>query len=478
MSDKYTLYVSADIGSQITVTRTFSNNANNSILSDGDAVYVGDKLKIVFASEDGYFIERQIVNSETFTSGNTHTVSGDVYVSTECDISRSIVSATDAYVGGVSLITVSKRNSKYFHSLQYTFMDKVGYISNIGYDSETEEKFSESAIEFLIPQDFYDELGENTSGTCRIVCRTYESKESNIVIGDPSYTDITIKTSSEGSSPIVTGKVEDVNDITTALTGSSSILVRFISDVRCTINATAQNSATILSTRINSKATVDNICTFDNVSNPTFTFYAVDSRGNSTTEVVTVQMVDYVKLTLHPVVSRLAGDNNKITLSFTGKFFNGSFGQHSNTLSIKYRYRKTGEQDVSEWKTIDSDKYAIATSSYKTETPIVLTDSFEYETGYIFEVCAEDGGNGEVLSSVTKTIAITGGVPMFDYGESGFNFNIPITYRETALFDIIYPIGTVYMSVNSELPQAMLEIGSWTPLDSQLESVYAWKRTS
>lgn len=70
----FKLTISAGTGSTITVTR------GGSALTNGATVTYGDVLTISFAAKTGYTLGAHTVNGATFTSGNTHTVTGAVSV--------------------------------------------------------------------------------------------------------------------------------------------------------------------------------------------------------------------------------------------------------------------------------------------------------------------------------------------------------------------------------------------------------------
>lgn len=76
----YTLTISQGSNSTIAVSRTSSNLASTGTLANSAKIYTGDVLKITFSAASGYNITTHTVNNSTFTSGNTHTVSGNVTV--------------------------------------------------------------------------------------------------------------------------------------------------------------------------------------------------------------------------------------------------------------------------------------------------------------------------------------------------------------------------------------------------------------
>lgn len=83
---EYTLSLSQGIGSLITVTRISSvkSSASTDIeLHDGDTIYHFDELQISFNADAGYTLTTYTVNGESFTSGNTLQVSGNVSIASE-----------------------------------------------------------------------------------------------------------------------------------------------------------------------------------------------------------------------------------------------------------------------------------------------------------------------------------------------------------------------------------------------------------
>lgn len=70
----YTLSISKGTGSTITVTR------GGVALANGASITYGDVLTVTFGASSGYTLATHTLNGSTFTSGNTHTVTGGVAV--------------------------------------------------------------------------------------------------------------------------------------------------------------------------------------------------------------------------------------------------------------------------------------------------------------------------------------------------------------------------------------------------------------
>lgn len=482
----YSLSISAGTGSSITVNRTSSGYAGTGNIAVGTMLYYGDKLKITFSPNTNYRLLTTTVNGSAFTSGNTHTVAANVAVASTAQILASAVGATNADIGSVSTITVTKYNSGYYHSLQYSFGGLSGYITSSGGVQSTEAKFSNASVSFTVPTSFYAQIPNAKTGKCTITCRTYSSSSSTTVLGDPSTCTFTVTAT---GSPGVSGAIVDTDSTTIALTGNSSTLIRYRSNPKCTITATPKNSASISTVKIRGTAVTgttgsNGVVTaekeYHNASYTSFDFEATDSRGYSTTKTVSPTVVSYVELTCSPVISRPTPTGSSIVMSVSGSLYRGSFGAASNTLTLDYRYKTTGGSYGS-WKTIPSSSIVLGSSKY-TVSSFSLEEDFDYKTSYVFQVRARDGatvnGTSYTLSTVTKTVEVQKGVPIFDWGENDFNVNVALMLSNVNILDIMYPVGAVYMHSSSTLPAAVSGVGTWSSVTTGISGIYAWKRTA
>lgn len=427
----YSLTISAGTGSSITVNRTSCAGVGSTgNLSAGTKkLCKGDILKITFTASTNYKLSTTKVNSTTFTSGNNHTVSGNVTVASTAQVLASSVGATAANIGSVSTITVTKYNSSYYHTLQYTFGSLSGYITSSGGTSSSASKFSNASVAFTVPTSFYAQIPNAKTGTCTITCKTYSSSSSTTQLGDATTCTFTV-TATGG--PTVNGTVADTNTTTVALTGDASKLIKYKSTAVATISATANNSAAISSKTINNSAPTNNQRTFTNVSTTSFVFKATDSRGYSSTKTVNPTMIAYIKLTLNAEVYRPLPTGSEMVLKVSGNYYRGSFGAYSNTLTLKYRYREASSSTWSSWTTLASSTYTIGTKSYSSSAITVGTD-FDYRTEYVFQVSAVDGTTDYPLTTVTNTINVQRGIPVFDWGENDFAFNVPVAITDGGL---------------------------------------------
>lgn len=476
----YTLSTSADAHSSIVVQRTSSGYASTGVLNNNARIYSGDTLKITFSADDNYAVLTHTVNGSVFNSGNTHTVSGNVTIVATSQVLASDVGASDAEIGSVSTIIVTKYNSTYYHSLQYTFGELSGYISSSGNTTPAAMRFKQSTVAFTVPSTFYSQLPNSTSGECTITCRTYKTSTSNTPLGEPTTCTFTVSVPISSSLPEVSGTVVDVHPIALYFTGDENVLIRDYSMARCTISATAASGATIAQKLCNNvEYESGNVMSLSVTDSGRYVFTAIDSRGLSSSYTVTKTVIPYVRLTCNPIIKRTSPTDSTMQFSARGNFYNGSFGAHSNNLTLRYRYREVGAGNAyGSWTTIDNRNITFTSTTYQIRTPITLAQSFDYQKSYQFQVNAYDGDSNNTISDITTTLTVQLGLPIFDWGENDFNINVDLKLKNVNILDIIYPVGSIYMNISNTLPATIASIGTWVQLASSRVDFYCWQRTA
>lgn len=280
---------------------------------------------------------------------------------------KSNVSATNAEIGGTSVITINKQSSSFTHTLTYQFGSLSGTIAT---------KTSASSVNFTVPTSFYAQIPNSKNGTCTISCTTF-SGDTNV---GSTTTTFTASCNEAACKPSVSATVVDANSNTTTLTGDSSKLVRYKSTARVTISATAKNSASITSRSIEGSS-VSSYLDIPNVSKNSFSVSATDSRGYSTTVTQTATMIEYVQLTCNANFKRANQTSSIVNLTYSGNYFNGSFGSISNTLTMSWKYREKGS---STWISGGTLSPTITDNTYNGS--IQCGTNFDYEKSYEFQV--------------------------------------------------------------------------------------------
>lgn len=458
----YDLTISAGTGSSITVNRTSSGGSGSTgNLSAGtNKLYYGDKLKITFTANTNYGILTHTVNNSTFTSGNTHTVGGDVSVVATAQMLSSTVTALDANIGSATNITISSNNTSYYHSLKYSFGSLSGWISKDGSIVSAEEKFTgKELIGFIIPESFYEQIPSKPSDKCTITCNTYQTATS-ARLGDAKTCQFTVTAPKLECSPkIESATVVDTKGQIQAVTGDNKTLVLHKSTAQVTFSVTPLYNASISKIQINdvivtgttaNDGTVSVTKEYPEVNSSTFVIKVTDSRGYDCEQTLEPTVINYVPLTFYPTISRKPpsgdGTNSEIVVSFKGDYYNGSFAPNNeaykNVLLIQYRYKERGNENASysNTYTIDSSKIVSGTNTYSSASSISLGEEYDYQKIYDFTFNISDGvsdGTSQIqLSRVIVSVPTLPTIPVFDWGDKDFRFNVPVKATELMLEEL------------------------------------------
>lgn len=319
----------------------------------------------------------------------------------------SSVTATDANVESATSINISRASTSFKHTLTYSFEGLTGTIAeNVA-----------TSYGWTIPTSFYNKLTNKKNATCTITCKTYNG---STLIGSKTTT-FKVSVNEETNKPTVGATIIDSNSTTVALTGSSSKLVKYFSNAQVTMSATAKNGASIVSKSIvcgDGKSLTDS-GTINNVESGTFVITATDSRGISNSTTITLDMKDYINLSVNANFYRTQPTNNTIALEYNGNYFNQSFGSQNNTLGLKYRYKLSTSSTWSSYTNLTPTKSGNTYSNGS--SALVLGTIFDYTKEYDFELVASDK-----LQTITYATKVTQGIPVFDWGKEDFQFNVPV----------------------------------------------------
>lgn len=291
---------------------------------------------------------------------------------------KSSITCNSFYIGDSTTININRASSSFTHTIKYNYGTLSGTIAT---------KTSETSIGWTPPAaDFYGQIPNGTTGYGSITCETYSG---NTLIGT-STANFNAYAKESDCIPDVSATIVDTNESTIALTGDSTKLIKYLSQPKVTINATAKNSASIKSrkmtwgdgqTSTNAEATFTSGVTSSNV-----TVSATDSRGYSKAVMydLTNLWVEYVKLAFSSItISRPESTSSTAKVSVNGNYFNGNFGAVRNDFTLKYRYKEEGST-YTDYITVETAR-TNDTFDYST-----TLEGIDYKKQYIFEFVVED----------------------------------------------------------------------------------------
>lgn len=356
----------------------------------------------------------------------------------------SSVTCSIADIGSAPTIQISRNSSSYTHTLTYEFGSLSGTIAT---------KTSDTTItSWVLPTSFYAEIPNARSGTGIITCETYSG---DTLLGTKTC-DFTATTNESLCKPILSPTVEDSNSIAIGVTGNKNTLIIYFSDAAITTGAAARNSATLVSQKVTcgSKSITTSSGTIEDVESGTFTFTATDSRGYSTTQTVTKDIINYISPTCNLNISNPTTDGN-LSFTITGNYYNGSFGAVNNTLSVSYKYKTSGGTYS------DNIEVTNITLNNNTYTANISLTGLDYKETYTFQAFTID--KIKSVNSAEKVIKTT---PVFSWSNDDFEFNVPVKFSGKTLFDIVYPVGAIYMSVSNTNPASLFG-GKWEQIQNR-----------
>ena len=429
-------------------TLAFFESANIPMLLDIDGVITNELLSVKATSLFGYDLQTVATGTRTIkhnadgtkdfkvefavnfggSSGGTFTVSETFTLDR---ITRaSAVTCTTANIGANAVITIDSQDNSYKHYISYGFGNQeLGYITGT-----IRSLTSEKVINFTFPQSFYKVIPNSTSGTGTIFCTTYDSK--GTIIGEQTRCNFTANANEGSSTPVFASgypKIKDTNNITKALTGDDSKLVRYVSTAMVEIGAEARNYATIARQKVKNDTNYHEEYTnelvtisFGNVVSPVFSFELEDSRGYISKPgrdlSATGRFVEYFLPTCN-IGNDKPDTHGNLTIKCSGSWFNSSFGAVNNSITAQYRYRL--EHD--EWEDTESEWHSmtvnISGNTYNATASFAIPN-FDYLAGYVYEARVKDK-----LFTAKSTEYEVKSAAIFSWSEEDFEFNVPVKFN-------------------------------------------------
>lgn len=194
----------------------------------------------------------------------------------------------------------------------------------------------------------------------------------SIVNGEPTLTYDVVETD------------EDVIDIV----GTNELLIKNVTKPKVTLTGTPKKYATIskYTMELNGNYVEGNEYTFNKLTGNSLKMSVTDSRGFTTQDTETLDIIDYFNPSATIYVPRAEEDNDNAYINIDGTWYNEGFGNVDNELTITWQYR---ESEVETWTYGGTITPTITNNTFKVED-YLLGNNFSYAKEYKIKVTISD----------------------------------------------------------------------------------------
>lgn len=362
------------------------------------------------------------------------------------------------------------------YSIEYEFGDLTGVIKDNMLFSEIP-----ATITWKIPMAFAKEIPYATSKTGKLISYYTFAGTKQV-----NYTSTFTAKIADDAVPKIDSTVATTDAISSQLSGNTKTIISGVSNVQINLYATPTTGAYIKDKWCQNPPNYysgkhGTTQTFIGHNNGVFKFGATDTRNRSATKTITLTAIDYRSPTIS--INGVEINTNGIaTIDISGTWFKGSFGKVSNDITVSYRYKSNSSSSWGSWTTIPN----AAKNNDGTFSATITKSGLSYTETYNFEAKVQDA-----INTVSSKEYIAKSLPVFDWSSDDFNFNVPVsvlaptdsnnpatkqyvdnavstlTEQYSSIVDIIYPIGSIYMSVNAADPSTLFSGTSWEKLEGR-----------
>lgn len=345
------------------------------------------------------------------------------------------ITVSGGRIGEVAKITINRLTTAFTYNLRYSLKNDSGTAQT----GTIATGINQDSYDWTIPTTFYQYWTTGSVRYCTVYCDTYNG--GNLVGTSSANIQISVNTNTK---PDITNyNFIDMNSKTVALTKKKGKMVQGYSVGHLSFTAT-----------LNYYSKVDRVV--DENGNPVdykivsnteqkqvisiekdytdfsviHTIWVWDGRGaagriglrtkNMATfppavKTITYERVDYIPLTLNMTAKRPSATTGEIEVTFSGNYFNASFGAVTNTLELSWKYRQKGVETWTDGGTFTKDTdYEITGNTFNSKGAISLGNIFDYRNIYEIAIYYKD----KLVNTYTSKI-VTKGLPIFWWNKDG-----------------------------------------------------------
>lgn len=456
----YEVYWSYSGSKKITVEgNVYIAGAVNSLIADGFTQYLaGSRLTSGYVT-----VERDIatntgtLNLGLTTSSGTYWYDGDEYdgdhnYSGRSSVKTWTIKTTTPSGVPAQILEVSDFTDETSPTITYSYdrganVTAVSLLAGISFTGATmdipyrEISSTGTSYTFNFTQEelnkFYTLLNDGTTASVKFYIQTIETIGEEVMNLTPTV--LTKTFSFVNYTPVLNPTIYDTNATTIALTGNSSHIIKYMSDVAYNMNVELRKGGLdVIGCYIQNGGKMEEGFTSGSFENPTsniFYFSATDNRGYTGTASKSLstfdgEFIDYIKLT-SSLKSTPISPEGDMTFTITGKYFNANFGAAQNKLVVQYAIYKKGS--TPSWSAatevtpemLDNTTYSVSISQ----------SGLDYTAQYVVAIKVND-----LLMNSEASVSIVA-KPVFYWNANEFIFNVPVSFNE-GLGATFYEDGT------------------------------------